>query len=653
MAVRIDYEFLFVGRDENSFLENYFYDFSSDHEDGGQVFVNLEIQNNLVDAEDIGVAIFETMEKVFFENLEKEPYERFESSLKAVNKLLAEFKSQKTSGYIGNLNVIISAVAGNQLFLTQCGEAEAYLIRKKYVSVVSEGLSDEKASDGDVFASIASGEVETGDFILLSSTRLVRYVTKTDLAQVVKRTGVLDSLNEIRDIISTEILGRVGLTGILFKESSVEEEKLEEEDDGFFGKGSGESHSGKNSGGIFNFLMRKRGVFLNFLKAMFLGILRWGKAFKRGLFSSGFGKDKILSLLILVIIVLFIGIMVSGSNQSKRQNLAKLDAVLVEVQNKIAEAETRGVYDKESASTILDQAYIDAKAVLESGYYRDKAGIFLLQIEEARDVLDNVKRISNPKVVADLFVNRSDVKALGFANLGDRVFVFDSNGLYEIVLDQVQNPLTISDDEIVVSATGFSDRNSILFLTRTGKLIEFREGIMSFVNTEDGAFRRGTALVAWGNRIYILDTVEGQIWRYAYKSLREIFGPAEGYIADETDISGAVDFAIDSNIYVLSGNGELIKFYAGRKQDFYINNPPFTIFNSPKVVYANDKLDQVYVLDSSGARVMVYKKDPQTGNIRYTSQYLFDDVGELRDIYVDPNSKRVYVLTPNKILEIE
>jgi hypothetical protein len=150
--------------------------------------------------------MFETMEKVFFENLDKDPYERFEVSLREVNNILAEFKSQKSSGYIGNLNIIIGAIVDNQLFLTQTGEAEAYLIRKKYVSVVSEGLSEDAPSDGDVFASIASGDIEPGDFILFSSTRLVRYITKTDLAQVIKKTGVLDSLNEIRDIISAEIL---------------------------------------------------------------------------------------------------------------------------------------------------------------------------------------------------------------------------------------------------------------------------------------------------------------------------------------------------------------------------------------------------------------------------------------------------------------
>ena len=111
MSIKADYEFLFVGRDDNSFLENYSYDLFQEHgERSGEIFINLEIQNNPVDAEEIGAVIFETMEKVFFADMDAEPYTRFESALKAVNNVLAEFKSQKVSAYIGNLNVVVSEI---------------------------------------------------------------------------------------------------------------------------------------------------------------------------------------------------------------------------------------------------------------------------------------------------------------------------------------------------------------------------------------------------------------------------------------------------------------------------------------------------------------------------------------------------------------
>lgn len=663
MVFEANYEFMFVGRDDNSFLENYYYDLFQDHgEKSGQIFINLEVQNNPVDAEEIGGVIFETMQKVFFENMDMEPYLRFESALKAVNNVLSEFKAQKSSGYVGNLNVIIAAIVGNELLLSQAGDAEAYLIRKRYISIVSEGLSEGSDDSGDIFSSIANGKIEAGDFILFSSTRLLRYVGKNDLASCLSKQGVTQSLDNVKDTISTEILGRVGLTGISFKKAAKEDivdigaavdratkTILESSEDHVSTKR--ETLTGRFFS-IFNKSSRRPQVVKS--KSGFLSpIINWFKGFFANLFSKGFGKDKILAVLILVIVILTVGIFVAKNSQVKRAEIERLNDILESVQEKIIEAETKASYDKETAKELLDQASIDANMVLNSQYYRDKAGIYLAQIEETRDKLDGVQRIENPTVLADLTTKRSDVNALGFALVNDRVFVFEYNALYELVLDQIQDPLTIDEEESVIAATGFDDRNSLVFLTKSGQLIEYKDGTMSFMDTDDGAFHKGTKLADWSNKIYMLDATNGQIWKYSYKGTRDKFGAAEAYITDDTDLSSIEDFAIDGSVYALENSGDILKFYAGAKQEFYINDAPLNMFQDPTVLYTNEKLDYIYVLDSKESRVLVFLKDSKTGNIIYTSQYLFDNVdSELRDLYVDVDSNQMYILTSTQVLEL-
>ena len=39
-------EFLFIGRGDDSFLENYSYELESNVEEGGRLFISLEISNN-------------------------------------------------------------------------------------------------------------------------------------------------------------------------------------------------------------------------------------------------------------------------------------------------------------------------------------------------------------------------------------------------------------------------------------------------------------------------------------------------------------------------------------------------------------------------------------------------------------------------------
>ncbi|MDD3861564.1 MAG: hypothetical protein PHP74_01610 [Candidatus Gracilibacteria bacterium] len=444
MVLKANYEFLFVGRDDNSFLENYSYDLFQEHGDkSGQIFVNLEVQNNQVDAEEIGRVIFETMQSKFFEDVERDPYERFEVALRGVNDALGALKGEKSSGYIGNLNIIISAIVGNVLYLTQSGDAEAYLIRKRYVSVVSEGLGDEDSESADVFSSIASGQIESGDFILFSSTRLLRYVSKTDLAKCVNKRSIMESLNEVREVIFGEILGRVGLTGIMFETPTGEEmEDLKKEPDSL-NKSLLESYASETvkqkeslTGKFFtafeNWKGKKKGS-----KALEIKdeseILSGGsggvggrlRSFGEGIFSRGFGKDKILALLVLVIIILFAGIWVAKDNMATKAEIEKLDKILLTVQDKVTEAETKSSYDKEKAKEILDKAYSDALSVLNSGYYREKAKLYLMQIEAARDKIDNVQRVDEPNVFADLTSKRADVSALGFVNLKEKIYVMN------------------------------------------------------------------------------------------------------------------------------------------------------------------------------------------------------------------------------------
>lgn len=658
MALKADYEFLFVGRDDNSFLENYSYDLFQEHGDkSGEIFINLEVQNNPVDAEEIGGVIFETMQKVFFEDVLLEPYTRFELALKAVNNVVAQFKAQKSSGYIGNLNVIIAAVVGDELLLSQAGDAEAYLIRKRFVSIISEGLN-EGAEPDDTFSSIASGKVEAGDIVLFSSTRLIRYISKNDLAESVHRKNISEALNEVKDVISTEILGKVGLTGVSFSEASAEDiENIEDDTDHAtmsILESDGAHSSSRKSSLVGKFVTAFKGF-----RGRKSQVVHGGsyisdnlKSFWGSLFSKGFGKNKILILLLAVIVVLGILIFFANSNRAQRDQLDKLDQTLSGVQDKIAEAETKGAYDKDAAKQILDKAYLDAKSVLDSGYYREKATIYLLQIEDTRDKLDNVKRIENPKVLADFSKKNPNINALGFAQVGDRVFVFESNALYELVLDQIVDPLTIDDKEQVIAATGFDERSSVVFLTKTGKLIEYKDGTMSFLDTDDGSFRKAQAIEDWSNKIYLLDTAGNQVWKYTYKGSLNKFGAAEAYVSDGTDISKSQDLAIDSNVYLLQNSGDILKFYGGAKAKFYINNAPFNLFKNPRVIFTSEKLDNIYVLDAQDGRVLVFKKDTKTGNLIYSSQYLFDKVGELRDLYVNADSKKMYVLTKDKVLEV-
>ena len=701
MALKANYDFLFVGKDDNSYLENYSYDeYDRLGEKSGEIFINVEIQNNPANSEEIGEAVFSVFQGEFFNRFEEDSYERFENSLKAVNAVLNDFKGRKVSGYIGNLNIVIAALVGKTLYVSQSGDAEAYLVRKKFVNVITDGLYDENSES--VFANVANGDLEEGDTVLISSTRLLRYVSKNDLGRILSYPDPAQSLAELKDVISTEMLGKVGLTAIGFKEvSSYGPEGVVSEIGSEVGSSlsdisSDDSPLVESTASAERVVSRPSGVQIKsvvskvlysaggMVKTVFVTVLRktkernFGKlkshrasrsstgvsrlrggvvgigskisGLKNGFLRKGFGGGKVILTFVVVLVVLIGGVWIVYDRSAKQANLQALDSKLIEVQNKISEAETKGQYDKEAAGLILERAKADALEVLNSGEYREKAGILLKQIEDTKDTLDNVKRISTPALVADLTSKRSNVSALGFVPLNDRLFVFEYNALYELVVDQVQDPITIDDNETVIAATDFDDRDSIIFLTKSGKIIEYKEGLISFMDTVDGAFRKGVSIEDWSNKVYILDPENNQLWRYTYKVTSNIFDTATQYTS-EGDLSSAKDFAIDANVWFLLPDG-INKYYGGVNAGLIVSKAPFNAFVNPLKIVTDEKMAQVFVLDSNG-RILSFYKDQNSGNLIYSNQYVVQGIGEIRDFYVDQGANRIKVLTPTSVYEFD
>ncbi|MBA4336223.1 hypothetical protein C0416_00425 [bacterium] len=641
MKLRNQFEFLFVGKEEGSFLENYSYDLGEGEEDAGQLFVNVEIQNNPADAELIAETIFDSARKIFFSDLEKDVYTRFEDALKEVNTAINAFKAETVSHFIGNLHVIMGVVAGNELHLSQTGDAEAYLLRKRYCSIISEGLSDHSVQKDETFANIASGTIEPGDFILFSTTRLLRYISKSDFIQTLKSQDLVGSLGDLKDALSPEILSKIGIIGMTFHEGLSEltnkeitgvREYLEDE------KPERAQHlrlKPNKIGAVFNGIGDR--------------IVHYMNNVLKGMTSKQMTKDKILALLIIVIVLLTAVIWYVKNSGATQREIEKLDEILVQVQEEINTASLRGRSNKDAAADILTDAQQKAVEVLNSGYHRSKANELLGLIQEEKTKLDNVTYVSAPRVVADLSTKRENVSILGLIPYKDQVFAFEYNALYRILLDQVENPITIDDNETVVAGAYDSNNNALIFATKNGKIIYYVDGRFQFMDTPDGSFHSAIAMDVYNGKMYLLDPTTKQIWKYVKN--REAYGNAEQYITSG-ELGDVIDIAIDGYVYVLQTNGEIAKFDRGTKTDFVVSEAPLDVIAAPTKIYTELDLDKIFILEPSKNRVLVLNKDLDTGGASYSGQYVFDGIGEMKDIFFDKGSNKLYVVDSQKLYEV-
>lgn len=661
------YDFLFAGSNEGGFVENYAYDLGEGNEHGGKIFINIDIQQNKVDADKVAEVIFDSMRRGFFTNLDNDPYERFEEALKEVNRALNAFRQDRDDEFLGKLNVIIAAMVGDQLFLTQVGEAEAYLIRKRFATVISDDLDE--SSDKEVFTNIASGDLESGDFVLMASTRLLRYISKTDLAKTVQG-NVIKSSEKVKDFLKGEVLNKIGMVLVQVinfdADEPVEKEiAVHKREEGFLvldkdeevekvvrGAANSESGLGK-AGATLNLLKKKAGKLGSTLKNKVAELTdknfdseRPGRATSgRGWAFSNWGKDKILIAIIVLLVVLGLGIWAMRASAEEKARIEALNGTLVQIREEINSAITTGQFDKDRAGEMLASAEAKAIEVYNSGLHKAKSTELLNLILETRDKLDGVTHVK-PEMIADLSSKRSNVSALGLVKLDDRMFAYEYNALYPILADQVGDPLTIDDNEKVVSAVNYDDKDSILFLTESGKIIEYLNDRMSFLTGSEGAFKKGVSLSAFSNRIFILDPEGNQVWRYTRR--RDAFDAPQAY-AVGADLKNAVDMAIDGSIYILGDDSYITKLFQGNKEDFPISKQPVKPITSPTKIYTDVDMSQIYVLEPNESRVLVYLKDSRSGGAVYTAQYIFDEITDLKDIYVDKNTNTLYLLTSKAV----
>lgn len=657
MALRFESEFIFIGRGDESFLENYSYE-RADEKPGesGKIFMSLEILNNHGDAEDIGEMLFANFKQKFYAEISGDPYCRFEAALKEINGAIESLKEEKVSRFIGNLNVAVGAIVGDSLLLTVTGDAEVYLVRNRFVSIVSEGLAQE--SKGETFVNIASGTLEEEDRIIFSSTRLLRYITKQELGKIFSGADSTaeQSLMELQDAIMTEILGRSAVTAVLVKHSPDFDRELEEV-----------TESPKMGAQLLKRWMPGSQAFLaKFLRKMpAVSELRRGA----GRFFSSIGsfyskargligrplptphhdmsREKILVSVIALLALLIGAVFWMRGRGAERRLIEEYQAKLDQVEQLVNEASTQGQFDKAKAAKLLDSAEKEALEVLNSRFLRADAVKKLDAIQANRDALDDVKRVVAPTILADLSQKRPNVSALGLLRLKDKIFSFDYNALFEIVLDAVQDPLPVSDTETIILGTDFPETNAILFLTRTGKLIEYKDSRFASVSTKDGLWKKGVDMKTYNDRLYILDAERNQIWRYIRR--RDGFDSAEG-INQNADLKGGRALTIDSSIYVLNFDGSVTQLYQGQKQDYPLRKKPLSAMTEPKRIFTTPESNYLYFLEPSKQRVVVFRKDPQNGGAHYLTQYVFSNTGVLRDLLVEDN--RLYVMDEKRVYSV-
>jgi hypothetical protein len=276
----------------------------------------------------------------------------------------------------------------------------------------------------------------------------------------------------------------------------------------------------------------------------------------------------------------------------------------------------------------------------------------------ARDRIDGVHRLESVQVIGVLPLTARQATVPKLVRAGGQVYLLDgavyridsANGqLIELLTSGTKvgkitsQPITDGtvDSQGLVVTDGFALYS--LQPDETWKAVAL--GLR-----DSGQAWNVTSVAAFDGAWYLLNGDGGSILKFDAKSLDKV--PTDWTQgANRAELTGAVDFAIDGSIYVLTQSGNLAIFYKGAL------TPPadgetLPKFSDPQAIYAG--LDTTYIwvldiIDGTPSLVRVERETMET--VTYTLPYGWDTsgglqaLGQIRDMVVLENRGEVLFAT--------
>ena len=618
--------------------------FSWKTQQGEPVAVLLQIQGKREEGDTVQKECASIIQHALLET-DSDVDRRFDSTLKELNGFL---KGISLAQKIEDIHMIIAILDQEDvLHVSHAGRGEAYLLRHGSASQITEYTGGKPVS---AFVHVASGKLEARDIVVFSTQRLLRTMTPAQLAKSGQHSSRL--LEEILNALSAEHES-AALATLTTPQSPPTRPPSA------FGHRSSRPQARFFCPSILTILLGRlaswKGRFhipetsraLHTSWKSFLSLFVNPKSRKRA-------HLLLLAGTIGVILLLWIGVqlLVLGRRTHTRE---ELEDRISQITSEISSAENRHLAgDSEGANALLQRAEERTRQILDSGagLFRVESLNLLDQIRMKREEMNNITRLS-PRTLVNIGAKVPSVLAQGLIGIGDGEFiVYDRQNLYRVVLNTVEDPVLLTDQDSLVGGSSFSRFQTLAFLTTGNGVLEFQGGQVTTMKTEDpSGWMKGKDIESFLRYLYLLVPEKKQIFKYERLSNR--YGPAVEYNVNG-DLSHAIDMTIDTHVYVLQEGGNVVKLLRGESRPFVIRQLPDGALKTATKIFKVSN-GNLYFLDPPQARVIVVSDNPTTNDVNYLRQYVVEgeQVGELRDLSVDPDETHLYLLDEKRLHVID
>lgn len=364
-------------------------------------------------------------------------------------------------------------------------------------------------------------------------------------------------------------------------------------------------------------------------------------------------KKEARKYLYLALIVIFL----SAGYAKIRYNNTNRDKIKASQDASVAYDDAKAAFDKAKEDKALGRTvdlavFENALALAEKGeaisVTADKSTALAQEIQLYIDGYTKMTRFY-PGKMGNISLGNSVQKMVA---VGNAVYAIESDGkVYLVNPEDQSNRLvaSIGKDKGTVTNLKFDDGKSKVYILTSSNAILSLDTKTNTIGEEtaDGGWQKANALATFSSNLYLLNPEAGSIYKYASSSTT--FGAGSLYAdARKADMKGAIDIAIDGNIFVLLPNGNAAKFSRGVKDTSFgltgIIGSKSTIAE-PKKLFTNPDSSYLYVLDTKENRIIRFDK---SGN--FSIQYTVDGK-TIDDFSINDKIKRIWISSGNTVYE--
>lgn len=336
-------------------------------------------------------------------------------------------------------------------------------------------------------------------------------------------------------------------------------------------------------------------------------------------------------------------------SQTKEENLWK--DYLQKINNNLEQASNLKDSDQNSALDNLRQA---EQFLTSAGNLRPKD----LQINELRRKLTEEKMevlkiysVDDLPLWLDLNLVKDGFSADQLSFSEGKILLLDPGNKTLLIVDsQTKAAQILAGAEKLGQAKMASLGNTGAFVYSEDKgivRVNLGSNQLSIAVKPDSEWEKIEEISTFAGNIYLLDTKKGLIWKYLPTEAG--YSEKRNYFSQELKInlSDIQKITIDSSVWLLKKDGTIFKFTQGESDSFSLKGWEEKI-QDPQSFFLSDQTDNLYILDRSMAKLLVFDKKGQ-----YLSQYQSDKLNSFSDFGVDEKNKKAYLLSGSKIYEME